>query len=64
MDDPSIDVAIDNIKKLAEEIVSKYKGKISSLDAKGLQKLLQQYEEFLIEMQDIGLFARLSFAAN
>ncbi|MHA1759723.1 MAG: M3 family oligoendopeptidase [Candidatus Heimdallarchaeota archaeon] len=64
LDDPSIDVAIDNVKKLAEVIVSKYKGKIPSLDAKGLQKLLQQYEEFLIEMQDIGLFARLSFAAN
>ena len=64
VDDPSIDIAIDNVKKLADEIVSKYKGKIKDLDAKGLLKLLQQYEEFLIEMQDLGLFARLSFAAN
>ncbi|MHA1125953.1 MAG: M3 family metallopeptidase [Candidatus Heimdallarchaeota archaeon] len=64
INDPSIDKAIEAVKKLADKIVSKYKGKIKDLDAKGLFELLQQYEEFSMELQDIGLFARLSFAAN
>jgi len=64
INDPSIDKAIEHVKKLADGIVSKYKGKIKDLDANALLKLLQQYEEFIVELRDIGLFASLSFAAN
>ena len=62
--DPSIDKTIDEINKMASDLVKNYQGKIEKLDAKGLLKLLQDYEEYLVENGNIGMYARLSFAAN
>ncbi|MHA1462551.1 MAG: M3 family metallopeptidase, partial [Candidatus Heimdallarchaeota archaeon] len=62
--DPSIDKTIDKLNEMASGLVTNYQGKIEKLSAKGLLKLLQDYEEFLIESGNIGMYARLTFAAN
>ncbi|MHA1155945.1 MAG: M3 family oligoendopeptidase [Candidatus Heimdallarchaeota archaeon] len=62
--DPSIDKTIDKLNEMASGLVTNYQGKIEKLSAKGLLKLLQDYEDFLIESGNIGMYARLTFAAN
>ncbi len=62
--DPTIDKTIDKINEMVTGIIANYQGKIEKLSAKGLLKLLQDYEEYLIESGNIGMYARLSFAAN
>ncbi|NHJ49463.1 MAG: M3 family oligoendopeptidase [Asgard group archaeon] len=62
--DPSIDKTLEKIDSLANDLEKNYKGKIKDLDAEGLLKLLQKYEEYLVDIREVGLFARLSFAAN
>ncbi|MBN1329294.1 MAG: hypothetical protein JXA54_07455 [Candidatus Heimdallarchaeota archaeon] len=64
INDPSIDKAIETIESLAESIAAKYPGKIIKFSAKKLLTLLQEYEEYLIESRNLGMFARLSYAAN
>ncbi|MGC9778894.1 MAG: M3 family oligoendopeptidase [Candidatus Heimdallarchaeota archaeon] len=62
--DPSIEKAIDKITKVAEDLVKNYQGKILDLSAKDLLKLLQEYEDYLLDVRDLGLFTSLSFSAN
>jgi len=62
--DPSIDKAIDFIQKAADDLVANYQGKISKFSSKKLLKLLQDYEVYLVESSNLGLFARLTFAGN
>ncbi|HUT81360.1 MAG TPA: M3 family metallopeptidase [Candidatus Bathyarchaeia archaeon] len=64
INDPSIDKAIENIQKAAENIAEKYPGKIINFSASELLTLLQEYEEYLIESRSLGMYARLSYAAN
>ena len=43
--DPSIDKTIDKLNEMASGLVANYQGKIEKLSAKGLLKLLQDYED-------------------
>ncbi len=62
--DPSIDMVIEKIKDKADKLEKNYKGKIKDMSADDLLKLLNEYEDYLIDFRELGLFARLSFAAN
>ncbi|NHJ33244.1 MAG: M3 family oligoendopeptidase [Asgard group archaeon] len=62
--DPSIDKAIEFIEKAADELVTKYQGKIIDFSSIELLKLLQEFEEYLVESRNLGMFARLTFAGN
>jgi len=62
--DPLIQKAIDDLVALAEAFAKKYKGKISALSAKGLLKCIEEYEACQTKLQNVSLFAILSFAAN
>ena len=62
--DPSIDKSLDIIKNSAEKIIEKYKGKIKDLNAEKLSKLISEYEDYLVELRNISLFARLTFNAQ
>jgi len=62
--DPSIDKAIEEITKMVDDLEKKYQGKIKDLAAKGLKELLVEYEKYQVEFRSLGMFARLSFAAN
>ena len=58
--DPSIDKTIDKINEMVIGIIANYQGKIEKLSAKGLLKLLQDYEEYLIE----SFLDKVAFADN
>ena len=62
--DPSIEKAIEFIQKTADDLVTKNQGKIINYSSKELLSLLQDYEEYLVETRNLGMFARLTFAAN
>jgi oligoendopeptidase F len=62
--DPSVQKAIDNVTKTAEDLKRKYRGKIKDFSAKDLLKCIEEFEDYYAELDDISLFARLSFAAN
>ena len=62
--DPSVQKALDSLSKMAESFAGKYQGKIKSLSAKDLVKCIQQYEAFRVKLDDVSLFAGLSFWAN
>ena len=46
--DPEIDNRINSLDKMVNDLEKEYKGKIIDLDAKGLLKLLQDFEKYLI----------------
>ncbi|MBK5112579.1 MAG: M3 family oligoendopeptidase [Candidatus Heimdallarchaeota archaeon] len=62
--DPSIEKAIEFIQKAADDLVTNYQGKIIKFSSKELLKLLQDYEIYLVEIRNLGMFARLTFAGN
>jgi oligoendopeptidase F len=62
--DPSVQKAIDDLRKMAESFASRYQGKIMGLSAKELLKCIEDFEEILAKLDHIGLFAYLSFMAN
>jgi len=62
--DPSIQKAINNLTKMAEDFAKKYKGKIKDFSARELLKCIEEFEAFQMKLDDISLFAGLSFAAN
>lgn len=62
--DPSIEKAIEFIQKAADDLVTKYQGKIINFSSKELLGLLEDYEKYLVETRNLGMFARLTFAAN
>ena len=64
IDDPSIEKAIENVKKQADSLANTYQGKIKDFNAKELLKLLEEYETYMADLGNISIFARLSFAAN
>ncbi len=55
---------IEFIQKAADDLVNNYQGKIAKFSSKELLKLLQDYEVYLEESNNLGLFARLTFAGN
>ena len=62
--DPSIEKAIEFIQKAADDLVTNYQGKIINFSSKELLGLLEDYEKYLVETRNLGMFARLTFAAN
>jgi oligoendopeptidase F len=62
--DPSVQKAIDDVSRMAETFESKYRGKMKDFSAKDLLKCLEDYEAYYECLQEILLFAGLSFAAN
>ena len=62
--DPSVQKAMNNANEMAERFASKYRGKIRDFSAKELLKCLEEYEAYTARLQEILLFAELSFAAN
>ncbi|MCE7744286.1 MAG: M3 family oligoendopeptidase [Candidatus Heimdallarchaeota archaeon] len=62
--DPSIEKAIESILKAADELVTNYQGKIINFSSKELLNLLQEYEKYLVETRNLGMFSRLTFSAN
>jgi oligoendopeptidase F len=62
--DPSAEKAISDVTVLAENFEKKYRGKIQNSKAEDLLKCIEEFELYQIKLQDISLFAGLSFAAN
>jgi oligoendopeptidase F len=62
--DPSVQKAINNVTKMAEDFAKRYQGKIKNLSAKNLVKCIEEFEAYQAKLRDISLFADLSFAAN
>ncbi len=62
--DPKVNQAITDATILANEFEKKYRGKITQLDAAGLQQCLRDIETFQTKLSDIGLYSSLAFAAN
>jgi len=62
--DPSIQKAVNNLIKTAEDFAKKYQGKIKDFSARELLKCIEEFEAYQVKLDDISLFAGLSFAAN
>ena len=62
--DPSVQSAIDRVSKMAESFANKYQGRIKKVSAEGLAKCIRQFEQCQAKIEDVSLFANLSFAAN
>ncbi|MHA1827457.1 MAG: M3 family metallopeptidase, partial [Candidatus Heimdallarchaeaceae archaeon] len=64
--DPKIQKQMKELEILSEKIVEKYKNKINtpSFTTEDLLELLQIQEDFLADLFELGIFARLSFAGN
>lgn len=62
--DPSVQKAINQVTKTAEEFTKRYQSKIKDLSTKDLLKCIKDFETFQAKLRDISLFANLSFAAN
>jgi oligoendopeptidase F len=61
---PSVQNAVDRVSKMAEGFAKKYRGKVEGVSAEGLAKCIGEFEECQAKLDDVSLFATLSFAAN
>ncbi|HET6528626.1 MAG TPA: M3 family oligoendopeptidase [Balneolaceae bacterium] len=64
VDDPALKNDKEQLRKLADNFAESYKGKVASLDAAGLKKALQEYEELLEMIGKIGAFAHLIWSTD
>lgn len=64
IDDPKIQQALTDTTQLADQFEQKYRGKITKLNPKGLQKCLQDIEAFNLKTSDLGLYSSLTFSAD
>jgi oligoendopeptidase F len=62
--DPAVQRAMDDLNKVAEDFVDKYQGKIRSLSAEHLLRCIEEFEVCRAKLEEIVLYAELSFAAN
>ena len=62
--DPSVDLAINQVKISADAFEKTYRGKISLLKPEDLLECLRELETFETKLGDISLYASLSFSAN
>jgi oligoendopeptidase F len=62
--DPSVQKAIDDVTATAERFANKHQGKIKDFSAKELLTCIQEYEAYFAKLDDVSLFAGLSFSAN
>jgi oligoendopeptidase F len=62
--DPSVQKAVDDLSCIAEDFANKYDGKISSLSAQHILQCIQEFEAYRAKLEQITLYAELSYAAN
>jgi oligoendopeptidase F len=62
--DSAIQKSIDELNSIAEDFADKYRGKIRNLSAEHLLKCIQEFEVCRVKLEEIILYATLSFAAN
>jgi oligoendopeptidase F len=62
--DSAIQEAIYELNSIAEDFANKYRGKIRNLSAEHLLKCIQEFEVCRVKLEEITLYATLSFAAN
>ncbi|MFZ0965391.1 MAG: hypothetical protein WAN82_02030, partial [Candidatus Bathyarchaeia archaeon] len=62
--DSLVQKAIDDVTEIAEKFANKYRSKIKDFSAKELLTCIQEYEAYFAKLDDVSLFAGLSFSAN
>ena len=62
--DASVQKAIDDLTNTAENFATRYQGKIKKLSTKKLLECVKNFEEYHAKLEEIWVFARLSFMAN
>jgi oligoendopeptidase F len=62
--DPSVQKAMDDLDRIAKKFASKFRGKIKDLSAERLLKCIEEFEVCRVKLEEIMLYATLSFAAN
>ena len=62
--DPSVEKAINDLKNFADDFEEEYRGKIAQLDPELLLRCLRELEDFNGKIENLALFASLSFSAN
>jgi oligoendopeptidase F len=62
--DPSVQGAISRVSKMADGFAKKYQGRIKQVSAEGLAKCIREFEKCQANIDEVSLFAALSFAAN
>jgi len=62
--DPSIQKAIDDLTKMAEGFAGRYQGNIKYLSDHDLLHCIEEFEAYRAKLEEITLYAELSYAAN
>lgn len=62
--DNSVQDAMNEVTKMAEDFAKKYRGKIRDFSAEEVLKCIREFETYQAKLQNISLYAGLSFAAN
>jgi len=62
--DPSVQKAIDDLTKMAENFAARYQGKIKYLSAQELLECIRHFEEYLAKLDRVAAFSNLSFVTN
>ncbi len=62
--DASVEKAVSNVLGLAEAFEKKCRGKIATFTPQELLTCIREFEAFQAKLQDIALYAMLSFSAN
>jgi len=62
--DPSVQKAIDDLTKMAENFAGKCQGKIKDLSTEHLSKCIEEFEVCRAKLEETALYAELSFVAN
>lgn len=62
--DPSVQKAIDDLAKMAESFAEKYQGNTKNLSDHDLLQCIQEFEVYRAKLEEITLYAELSYAAN
>jgi oligoendopeptidase F len=64
--DPKITETLNSLEKMADELVKKYRGKISSphFSAKDLLDLIRKHEKFIANLDDVSLYANRLYDGN
>jgi len=63
-DRASIQKKLESMVAEAEKVRDKYHGKIGSLDAKGLLKLLEVKDVYILEFEGVTMYCRLMYSAD
>lgn len=64
VDDSQIQIDKDHLLELTDKFVADFKGKVASLDANGLLRLLEKYEDISDKLGKLGSYAYLQWSTN